>query len=159
MTKSQKSAQRVIVGWREWVQLPELGIPGIKAKVDTGAKTSAIHAFKIVPFEDGGEQYVRFCVHPVQRHKLPELNCTAKVFDRRTVTSSNGQRDLRYVIRTRLALGEKQWPVEMTLSNRDEMGFRMLLGREALQKRVMVDPGASYKLGKFDDDEFYNIQI
>lgn len=137
---------KAIIGWREWVGLPDLGVDRIKAKIDTGARTSAIHAFEIRPFERGGERYVSFSLHPVQRHGTPVVDCEARVADERTVTSSNGERERRYVIETHIKLGEETWPIEMTLTNRDEMGFRMLLGRGAVRRRFVVDPGGSFKL-------------
>jgi hypothetical protein len=138
---------RISVGWREWVALPELGIDRIKVKVDTGARTSALHAFRIQPFMKEARMYVRFYIHPLQRRSNPEIACEVPVIDERTVTSSSGRREHRFVVETRLRIGEFEWPIEVTLTNRDEMGFRMLLGRQALRRRLVVDPGSSYLIG------------
>lgn len=143
-SKKKLHGETPIIGWQEWVCLPDLKIDAIKAKIDTGARTSALHAFKIHPFSDGGLAYVRFAVHPVQRHRIPEIECVARVVDERIVTSSNGQKQKRFVIQTPITIGQMVWEIELTLTNRDEMGFRMLLGREALRKRFFVNPGRSF---------------
>lgn len=132
------------VGWREWLSLPDLGIEKIKAKVDTGARTSALHAFDFEPFEVDGEPWVRFRVHPVQRDAMTTVEAAAPLVDRREVRSSSGKATLRPVVRARVVLGEHDWPIEITLVRRDLMGFRMLLGRQAVRNRFLVDPGRSF---------------
>lgn len=132
------------IGWREWLSLPELDIPWIKAKVDTGARTSALHASTIDEFTRNNEPWVRFVMHPLQRRNAPELICTAKVKDVREVTDSGGHREQRYVIETPVVLGDQCWTIELTLTNRDTMKFRMLLGRSAMKGRLIVNPAKSY---------------
>lgn len=138
---------RLVVGWREWVGLPDLGIASLKAKVDTGARSSALHAFDVERFEVGGEPWVRFSVHPRQRESAPTVRTEAPWIDERVVRSSSGTATRRPVIRCRLRLGTESWPIEVTLVRRDLMGFRMLLGRQALRRRCVVDPGRSYLVG------------
>lgn len=139
------ASDRPVVGWREWVALPSLGIDRIKAKIDTGARTSVLHAYRIKPFRRRGKRFVRFYVHPVQNRRLPEVVCEAPVIDERVVTSSNGEQQYRYVVEAALRIGDLEWLIELTLTNRDEMSFRMLLGRQALRKRLLIDPGASFR--------------
>ena len=136
------------IGWREWLSLPDLGIPYLKAKVDTGARTSALHACYLEPFHEHGVAMVRFGIHPLQRRTDIVIDCTAAVIDRRDVTDSGGHREKRYVIETRAVLGDVSWSLELTLTNRDSMRFRMLLGRTAMEDRFVVDPSASYLLGQ-----------
>lgn len=137
-----------LIGWREWLSLPELGVPAIKAKVDTGAKTSALHAFRLRTFTRGGRKHVRFWLHPMQRKKDIELVCEAPIHDRRVVKDSGGHEEERYVIKTPLNLNGETWPVEITLTSRENMAFRMLLGRSAISKtEYVIDPAQSYVAG------------
>lgn len=144
MTRKKRTAARQIIGWREWVGLPEFGVAAIKAKIDTGARTSALHAWNIVEHEDGDGPWVSFELHPLQRNNTVVVPCSAPVVDRREIRSSSGHAERRIVIRTRLQLGGDSWPADISLTNRDAMGFRMLLGRAALRHRVRIDPGRSF---------------
>lgn len=149
------SEQRRIVGWREWVSLPELGLPWIKAKVDTGARTSALHAFDVEPYQADGRMMVRFAMHPLQQREDIVRYCTAEVIDERMVSDSGGHREKRFVIQTPIELGGVRWPIEITLTNRDSMRFRMLLGRTALSGHFLVEADASYCFGKPSKEELY----
>lgn len=141
--------ESVTVGWREWVALPDLGIPAIKAKIDTGARTSALHAFMIAVHERDGREYVRFSIHPLQRRNDIVLACEAPVLERRVVRDSGGHTEERNVIETRLRMGKLEWPIEITLTSRDDMSFRMLLGRTALESSgLAVNPSESYLVGR-----------
>lgn len=140
-----EKTQIPIIGWREWVSLPDLGIETIKAKVDTGARSSSLHAFHVREFQRDGAPWVRFDVHPVQRSKRPVVEVEAPVHEFRMVRSSSGASTRRPIIITRVALLGVVWPVELSLANRDQMGFRMLLGRQAFRGRFLVDAGRSYR--------------
>lgn len=133
-----------VIGWREWLSLPELGIDAVKAKIDTGARSSSLHAIHIERFQQDGREFVRFQVHPLQRDSKTTVTSTAEVLEFRHIRSSSGHATLRPVILTPVEVLGQRWNIELTLANRDEMGFRMLLGREAVRRRFLVDPGASY---------------
>jgi ribosomal protein S6--L-glutamate ligase len=133
-----------ILGWEEWVALPELGLKAVKAKVDTGARTSALHAFFVEPFGPARGRKVRFGVHPMPRRNDIAIECTARLIDRREVRSSNGEIETRYVIETPIRIGDRQWRIEVTLANRDMMVYRMLLGRQAIPRDGLVRPSASF---------------
>lgn len=136
------------LGWREWGGLPQLGIKQVKMKVDTGAKTSCLHAFQLDPFERDGQTWIRIHLHPVQDNNDIEHVCEARVVDRRKVRDSGGHEEERFVVETELEIGGQCFPIELTLTNRDSMRFRMLLGRQAMCGRFLVDPQASYLLGQ-----------
>lgn len=142
--KGSKRDSKPVIGWREWVALPQLGVETIKAKIDTGARTSALHAWNIVPFDKDGEIWVRFFLHPIQRNNKHAIACEAPVIDRRAVRNTGGKAERRYVIRTGVTLGNISWPIEVTLTNRDKMGFRLLLGRSAVKNRFLINAGRSY---------------
>lgn len=144
MTLRRDRDALVVIGWREWVALPDLGIPALKAKVDTGARTSALHAFDV----EVRRTRVRFCVHPHQRDDEARVTTEAELVDERLVRNSSGQTELRPVVRTVVELGGQRFAAELTLTNRSLLGFRMLLGREALRRRFAVDPGGSYRCGR-----------
>ncbi|MEL7311722.1 MAG: ATP-dependent zinc protease [Pseudomonadota bacterium] len=139
-------SERLVAGWREWVSLPNLGLNAIKAKLDTGARTSALHAWDIEPFTRDGEPWVSFHVHPIHRDQNEVKRCEAMLVDQRTIKSSSGTTTHRCVIRSTLRLGARDWPIELTLVNRKQMLFRLLLGRTALRDHALVDPKMSYLL-------------
>jgi ribosomal protein S6--L-glutamate ligase len=142
---------KLIIGCEEWCAFPEFGIPAIKARVDSGAKTSSIHAFNIQPFRRGGESWVSFEIHPIQNNRRTVIRCEQPVADKRVVKSSSGISETRYVVSAPIKLGEHIWNIELTLANRDSMGFRMLLGREAMINRIIVDPSLVCTLGEITD--------
>ncbi|MDW3220416.1 MAG: RimK/LysX family protein [Acidimicrobiales bacterium] len=141
--RARKRIDPVVIGWREWIDLPDLGVTGVKAKVDTGARTSALHAIGLVEI-DGGDR-VRFEIRPRQRNRIGMATVECDVVDRRRIRSSNGRTEIRPVIRTSLQLAGVTKTIELTLTNRDEMGFRMLIGRQALRRHFLVDPATSFR--------------
>lgn len=148
---------KIVVGSEEWLALPELGIPAIKARVDSGAKTSSLHAFNIRGFKRDGVSWVSYELHPLQKDRQVIVRCESEVADRRVVKSSSGVGEKRYVIRTQLELGGERWDVEITLANRDSMGYRMLFGREAMKNRILVDPSASQLCGNRSQEEIESL--
>lgn len=147
---------KMIAGSEEWVSLPDLGLPMIKVRVDSGAKTSAIHAVNISPFQRNGEAWVSFDVYPLQYDGKKVVHCEAPVIDKRIIKSTSGSRESRYVIRTVLKVVEEAWEIELTLANRDSMGYRMLLGREAMRGKMLVDPDSSFLFGSLAKEEAEN---
>jgi hypothetical protein len=137
-----------IIGWKEWLALPDLGIPAIKAKIDTGARTSSLHTFSIEEYIVNGLAMVRFGIHPLQKRRDVELFCEAPVVDHRRVKDSGGHSEMRHVIETTAVLGSRRWTIQITLTNRDGMMFRMLLGRAALAGQFIIDSGRSYRGGR-----------
>lgn len=146
--RKEQHQQLPMIGWREWLNLPDLGIEYIKAKIDTGARSSALHAFDVHPFQHQGEDWVKFKVHPYQRESHSTIVTQAKLMEHRHIRNSGGHTQLRPVIQTMIDLGGEHWLIELTLTNRDVMGFRMLLGRQAIRRRFWVDPARSYLQSK-----------
>jgi hypothetical protein len=145
---SDKVNDKQILGWREWIGFPNLGIPQVKAKVDTGARTSCLHAFLVETFEREGEAWVHFDMHPIQGNTDHVLHCEAPLLERRIIRDSGGHEEMRYVIETTVRVGDSHQLIEVTLTDRDNMKFRALLGRSAISGRYMVDCQRSYVQGK-----------
>ena len=144
----KSDSELVTLGWREWVSLPELGLDRIKAKVDTGARTSSLHAFELRDFEDSGVRRVEFKMHPNQHDDQTVIVCAADIVDERFVRDSGGHKEKRWVIESPISIGGITWKIEINLTSRDDMRFRMLLGRTAMRDRALVNPARSYVLGK-----------
>ncbi|KMW59084.1 hypothetical protein AIOL_004065 [Candidatus Rhodobacter oscarellae] len=147
------------LGWEEWLAFPELGLPALKAKVDTGAKTSSLHAADIEPFGPASRPKVRFTVHPLPGQTSPAINCSAPVIDRREVTSSNGESEVRYVIQTPLRIGDRTWPIEVTLTDRGAMSYRALIGRQALSDDMLVSPTVSFCQPELDYEVYHSAKL
>ena len=137
-----------VAGWNETASLPELGVDSIRVKLDTGAKMSALHAFNLVEFKKNDQTWVDFEIHPFQNNDTYIVKCSVPVSDVRTIKSSNGQSEKRYVIFSIIKIGAIEWPIEITLTNRDQMSYRMLLGRTAMQNRLLVDPHRTHLLSE-----------
>lgn len=145
--------EKILVGWKEWCALPELGLSAVKVKIDTGAKTSSLHAVNIKTYEQEGTCFAKFDVYPVQRNNVIKRTCTALMVDQRHVRSSSGHAEHRHVISTAITLAGITWDIHITLTDRDAMGMRMLLGREAMKKRIMVNPSKSFCHGKMTSEQ------
>lgn len=154
LKKKKKAPAKAMIGWREWCALPELGLPAIRAKTDTGARTSALHAYDIEYFKKGSKNYVRFKVHPLDKNSKLVRKCKAPLIGKRTVISSNGKKEIRPVIQTELKIGENVFVTELTLTSRHTMNFRMLLGRKAMRAgHFTVNPGRSFLMGKLTNPQ------
>jgi ribosomal protein S6--L-glutamate ligase len=149
-------SSKLIIGKEEWCELNDLGLPAIKARIDSGAKTSSLHAFNIQIIKEGRKKFAYFDIHPIQNNRKYIQSCKALVVDKRTVKSSSGNQEDRHVIKTPITIGEHTWNIEITLTNRDSMGYRMLIGREAMKKKVLIDPDTSFYFGKLADNEAKN---
>ena len=140
-----------VIGSQEWCAFPELKTPAVRARIDSGAQTSSIHASDIQPFRKDGEDWVRFEIHPVQESPKVIIKNEAKVVTVRKVKNTGGTSESRYVIKTPMKIGNDTYDIELTLANRDAMGFRMLLGREAMINRFLVNPAEIYTLGDYSE--------
>lgn len=144
----------ITLGWREWLSLPSLDIPLIAAKIDTGARTSCLHAYDVKPFVNEGAPWVEFALHPLQQNTEFGVLRQVPVLDQRQVTDSGGHTEERYVIQSDIAINGQEWPIEITLTNRDTMRFRMLLGRTAMNEHCVVNPALSWQLGERSQADF-----
>jgi len=154
---NQLNEPKMVIGSDEWCAFPTLNIPAIKARVDSGAKTSSMHAINILRFTRDDEHWVSFEVHPLQKNRKVTVHCEAPLIDQRVIKSSSGDKEQRPVIRVPLSLGDKIWDAEVTLTNRDSMGYRMLLGREAMKGRILIDPEELCLLGDKHQDSLLDL--
>jgi len=152
-------SEEIKLGWEEWVSLPDLGLPALRAKVDTGARTSALHAYEIERFGPASKPKVRFAVHPIPGRDDLSIPCSAEIIDRREVISSNGEAESRYVIRTNIKVGTKSWPIEVTLTDRRGMSNHMLLGRQALTEAVTVVPAEKFQQPELSFDVYHSTRV
>lgn len=157
MADKDKIIKQITVGWEEWVSLDKLGLPAIKAKIDTGAKTSALHAFSVERYGTEKKPKVRFGIHPVLEYPELSVYCSADLIDQRDITSSNGETEQRYIIKTMLTMGGESWPIEISLTNRETMMYRMLIGRSALEGRTIIHPTESCMLGELDPEIYLSM--
>ena len=158
MSKQNSVLANKFIGWKEWFSLDSLGLPAIKGKIDTGAKTSSLHAFDIENFYIENVQYVKFFIHPLQKNKKLRKTCIARVIDQRMVSDSSGKKEKRFVVKSGLKIGDQKIVIELTLANRDSMTFRMLLGRDAIkQAKMLVNPSKSFIQGKFTKSEILKL--
>ena len=153
----KNNTKKLILGWREWIALPQLNLPAVKAKIDTGAKTSALHAFYFEQYQKESVDMVKFLVHPIQANNDLHIECHAAIIDQRQIADSGGHKEMRYVVESLISIDDKSWPIELSLTNRDTMRFRMLLGRRAMEYNALVKPDASYLNGKLNPQTLYNL--
>lgn len=157
--KGKTMSDPLKLGWEEWLAFPDLGLPALKAKIDTGARTSALHADMIEPFGSAANPKVRFTVHPVPSRPEIGITCSAPLVDRREVTSSNGEAELRYVIETHVQMGDRRWPIEVTLTDRGTMAYRALIGRQAIQEDMVVAPTESFCQAALSHDVYHSAAL
>lgn len=150
MRSTSRGKPPLHIGWCEWVALPSLGVDAIRAKIDTGAKISAIHVWRLRETVIDGVPHAEFYLHPLEGMTKPEIACSAPVAGRRVIKSSNGLGSRRLIIRTRLRMGKRSWPIDLSLADRDQMGFRLLIGRDALGERALIHPARAHMLGEPD---------
>jgi hypothetical protein len=150
MRSTSRGKPPLRIGWCEWVALPSLGVGAVRAKIDTGAKISAIHVWRLREKSIGGVPHVEFYLHPLESLREPEIFCSAPIAGWRVIKSSNGIGARRIIVRTKLRMGKRTWPIDLSLADRDQMGFRLLIGRDALGERALIHPAREHLLGEPD---------